>query len=145
MAGTGLGKGNPVASLPDVQGDWQELEGLSVEVSEVLYVPTLEAPEEKPHPFVYFINVINDSDEQVTLHGRKWIVREHDGELTVLEGDGIVGQRPVIASADRYSYNSYHVVSGSGTAWGAFYGVTESGKRIRVKIPEFGMAVPGWV
>ena len=125
--------------------DWQELEGLSVEVSEVLYVPTLEAPEEKPHPFVYFVNVINDSAEEVTLCGRKWIVREHDGELTVIEGEGIVGQRPVIASQGRYSYNSYHVVAGSATAWGAFYGITQKGVRIRVKIPEFGMAVPGWV
>ncbi|MDQ8190433.1 ApaG domain [Roseibacillus persicicus] len=124
---------------------WQELKGLSVQVSEVLYVPTLEAPEEKPHPFVYFVDITNDSDEQVTLHGRKWVVREHNGETTVLEGDGIVGQRPVLPPKDRYSYNSYHVLAGSGTACGAFYGVTDSGRRVFVAIPEFGMAVPDWV
>lgn len=128
-----------------MEEQWQQLEGLSVEVSEVLYVPTLEAPDDKPHPFVYFINVINDSSEQVTLHGRKWLVREHNGEMTVLEGDGIVGQRPVIAPNDRYSYNSYHVLASSGTAWGAFYGVTDSGSRVSVAIPEFGMVVPDWV
>lgn len=126
-------------------GDWLDLEGLSVEVSEVLYVPTLEAPEDKPHPFVYFINVINDSSQQVTLYGRKWFVREHTGELTVLEGEGIVGQRPVLPPKDRFSYNSYHVVAGSGAAWGAFYGISDSNERVIVKIPEFGMAVPGWV
>lgn len=145
MAGRGLGKLMVSFSLLAVADDWQELKGLSVEVSEVLYVPTLEAPEEKPHPFVYFINVINDSTEELTLHGRKWIIREHDGELTVLEGDGIVGQRPVLPANDRFSYNSYHVLSGSGAAWGAFYGITKSGRRVVVKIPEFGMAVPGWV
>ena len=145
MAGSRLGKRGILISLREVEGEWQQLEGLSVEVSEVLYVPTLEAPEEKPHPFVYFINVINDSTEEVTLHGRKWMIREHDGELTILEGDGIVGLRPTIESKDRYSYNSYHVLAGSGTAWGAFYGVTSSGTRILVSIPEFGMAVPGWV
>lgn len=145
MAGSGLGKRCPSINLPRVEEQWLQLEGLSVEVSEVLYVPTLEAPEDKPHPFVYFINIINDSNEQVTLHGRKWLIREHDGEVTVLEGDGIVGQRPVIASEDRYSYNSYHVLAGSGTAWGAFYGVTASGGRVSVAIPEFGMAIPGWV
>lgn len=128
-----------------MDAQWQELKGLSVQVSEVLYVPTLEAPEEKPHPFVYFIDILNDSEVQVTLHGRKWVVREHNGETTVLEGDGIVGQRPVLPPNDRYSYNSYHVLAGSGTAWGAFYGVTDSGSRIFVPIPEFGMAVPGWV
>ena len=81
----------------------------------------------------------------MTFHGRKWVIREHDGEITVLEGDGIVGQRPVVPPTDRYSYNSYHVLSGSGAAWGAFYGVTEAGVRVMVSIPEFGMAVPGWV
>ncbi|MGJ8723121.1 MAG: ApaG domain-containing protein [Roseibacillus sp.] len=145
MAGSRLGKPCFPISLRLVEGEWQQLEGLSVEVSEVLYVPTLEAPEDKPHPFVYFVNVINDSTEQVTLHGRKWMIREHSGEMTVLEGDGIVGQRPEIAPKDRYSYNSYHVLAGSGAAWGAFYGVTESGTRVMVAIPEFGMAVPGWV
>ena len=94
MAGRELGNLCEGITFSFVAGDWQELRGLSVEVSEVLYVPTLEAPEDKPHPFVYFINVINDSDELVTLHGRKWFVREHNGELTVLEGQGIVGQHP---------------------------------------------------
>ena len=145
MAGRRLGNCGFPISLRHVEGEWQKLDGLSVEVSEVLYVPTLEAPEEKPHPFVYFINVINDSSEEVTLHGRKWMVREHNGELTILEGEGIVGQHPKIESKDRYSYNSYHVLAGSGTAWGAFYGVTSSGVRVLVPIPEFGMAVPGWV
>lgn len=140
-----LGKKLLQSNLCDVKSEWQEIEGISVEVSEVLYVPTLEAPEDKPHPFVYFVNIINDSAQQVTLHGRKWLVREHCGELTVLEGEGIVGQRPVIEPSDRYSYNSYHVVAGNGTAWGAFYGLTDKGTYFRVKIPEFGLAVPGWV
>ena len=124
---------------------WQKLEGLIVEVSEVLYVPTLEAPEDKPHPFVYFINVCNDSAEEVTLHGRKWFVREHNSDLLILEGDGIVGQRPVLPPKDRFSYNSYHVVAGNGVAWGAFYGFTSEGKKVMVPIPEFGMVVPGWI
>ena len=54
-----------------MDGEWQELSGLSVKISEVLYVPTLEAPAEKPHPFVYFVDIINDSSEAVTIHGRK--------------------------------------------------------------------------
>ena len=145
MAGSRLGKQRFQISLRAVEGEWQQLEGLSVEVSEVLYVPTLEAPEEKPHPFVYFIDIINDSSKQVTFHGRKWVIREHNGELTILEGDGIVGVRPVVPPNDRYSYNSYHVVAGSGAAWGAFYGVTEDGERVMVPIPEFGLAIPGWI
>jgi ApaG protein len=128
-----------------VQSEWQQLDGLRVEVSEVLYVPTMDAPEDKPHPFVYFIDVINDSKEAVTLHGRKWMVREQDGELTVLEGDGIVGQHPHLPPGNRFSYNSYHVLATSGAATGAFYGQKPGGERVAVIIPEFAMEVPGWV
>ena len=128
-----------------MDGEWQELAGLSVTISEVLYVPTLEAPEEKPYPFVYFVDIVNDSEESVTIHGRKWVVCDHDGELTILEGEGVVGQHPDIAPNDRFSYNSYHVVSGNGEAWGAFYGVTPSGKQIFVSIPKFSLEVPDWV
>ncbi|MDP0492617.1 MAG: ApaG domain [Verrucomicrobiota bacterium JB023] len=109
-----------------------------------MYVPSLETPADKPHPFVYFISIVNDSDENIVLHGRKWVVRESDGETTVLEGDGIVGQRPSIPAGDRFSYNSYHVVATSGEARGAFYGQTEGGDRFVVPIPAFGMQVPNY-
>lgn len=145
MMGCVLGKAGRALRFSLVEGDWQQLEGLSVQVSEVLYVPTLEAPEEKPYPFVYFIDVLNDSNEQVTLHGRKWMVRELGGDLTVMEGEGIVGQHPHLPPGDRYSYNSYHVLGGSGIATGAFYGATAKGQRIFVRIPEFEMAIPDWV
>ena len=127
-----------------MDGEWQELSGLSVKISEVLYVPTLEAPAEKPHPFVYFVDIINDSSEAVTIHGRKWVVRDHDDELTILEGEGVVGHHPDISPGDRFSYNSYHVVAGDGSAWGAFYGLTASGRQIFVSIPKFALEVPGW-
>lgn len=139
-----LGKGPRRSSLRAVEGIWKQQKGLSVKVSEVLYVPTLEAPPEKPYPFVYFVDVINDSTEKVTIHGRKWVVRDHDGELTILEGEGVVGQHPAIEPGDRFSYNSYHVVAGHGAAWGAFYGVTGSGQQIFITIPEFSLEVPKW-
>lgn len=140
-----LGKGLRRSRVRKVEGNWKRQKGLSVKVSEVLYVPTLEAPPEKPYPFVYFVDVINDSEERVTIHGRKWVVRDHDGELMVLEGEGVVGQHPVIEAGDRFSYNSYHVVAGNGAAWGAFYGVSGSGKQILIPIPEFALEVPEWV
>lgn len=128
-----------------MESDFRELPGLSVQVNEVLYVPSLEAPAEKPHPFVYFLAIVNDSQEHVVIFGRKWVVEEEGGEVTVLEGDGVVGQRPDLPAGDRYSYNSYHVMAGNGRAWGAFYGLTQEGKKVRVDIPRFEMEIPGWV
>jgi ApaG protein len=72
----------------------------------------------------------------VTILGRKWVVREDDGEVTVVEGDGVVGQTPVIDPGGHFSYNSYHVVAHSAEASGAFFGLA-AGERIYTRIPAF--------
>jgi ApaG protein len=122
----------------------REFEGLRVTVEDVVYMPSLDAPPEKPHPFVYFISIHNDSAVPVTIRGRKWVVREDDGEVTVVEGDGVVGQTPVIGPGGNFSYNSYHVVAGDALAEGAFFGEVASGEWVFTRIPAFRLEVPNW-
>jgi len=133
--------------VPDKhQGNFQELEGLSVRVDDIIYMPTLDAPEDKPHPFVYFITILNDSTERVRILGRKWIIREQDGEgeTTVVEGDGVVGQTPVLEPGHDFSYNSYHVTAANAQISGAFFGTTAAGDKVRVRIPDFELELPEW-
>jgi ApaG protein len=113
-------------------------------VEDVVYMPSLDAPPEKPHPFVYFISIHNDSTVPVTIRGRKWVVREDDGEVTVVEGDGVVGQTPMIEPGGNFSYNSYHVVAGGALVAGAFFGETADGEWVFTRIPEFRLIVPNW-
>lgn len=126
-----------------MEGDISEFQGLRVHVDEVVYMPGLDAPGDKPHPFVYFITIHNDSPVPVTLKGRKWVVREAGGEVTVVEGDGIVGQTPQLDPGGNFSYNSYHVVAADAEVQGAFFGTTATGERIFVRIPAFRLKVPG--
>lgn len=128
-----------VVKLPAMR----ELKELRVTVDDVIYMPTLDAPEDKPHPFVYFISIRNDSDEEVTILGRKWVVQEGE-EIVVVEGDGVVGQTPTLAPGGHFSYNSYHVTSGDAVVEGAFFGRVADGTRVFTRIPEFRLEVPGW-
>lgn len=123
----------------------QEFTALRVCVDDVVYMPSLDAPPEKPHPFVYFISIHNDSPVSVTLRGRKWVVREDGGETTVVEGDGVVGQTPVIEPGGHFSYNSYHVVTRRAVASGAFFGEMATGEWVFSRIPEFRLEVPSGV
>jgi len=123
----------------------REFESLRVKVDDVVYMPSLDAPQDKPHPFVYFISIHNDSPEPVTIKGRKWVVKEDSGEVVVVEGDGVVGQTPTILPGEHFSYNSYHVVGRNAEAAGAFFGETASGEWIFTRIPEFRLVVPDWV
>jgi ApaG protein len=122
----------------------RELEGLRVKVDDVVYMPSLDAPPEKPHPFVYFISIHNETEVPVTIRGRKWVVQEDEGEITVVEGDGVVGQTPMIEPGGHFSYNSYHVVGRGARVSGAFFGETAGGDWIFARIPEFRLDVPNW-
>lgn len=122
----------------------RQIEGLTVRVDDVIYMPSLEAPSDRPHPFVYFISVRNDSDRTVTIRGRKWIVREKDGETVVVEGEGVVGQNPVLGPGGRFSYNSYHVTRCGGVAEGSYFCQTETGEWVLARIPEFRLEIPAW-
>jgi ApaG protein len=119
-----------------------ELDGLSVTVDRVAYMPNLDAPPDKPFPFVYFITIHNASTEAVTIRGRKWVVVEMSGETVVVEGDGVVGKTPRIEPGSSFSYNSYHVIATDSVAEGAFIGITEKGQPVVVKIPQFEMQSP---
>jgi ApaG protein len=123
---------------------FQELEGLSVKVDDVIYMPNLEAPKDRPHPFVYFISIINQSSKEVQILGRKWVLRQANGEYIVVGGDGVVSQEPTIRPGDDFTYNSYHVIGDHSQATGAFFGRDEDGQPVRVRIPDFELKIPQW-
>ncbi len=119
-----------------------ELDGLRVTVDEVKFMPQLQATEERPFPFVYFITIHNDSGDTVTIKGRKWVVTDSRGETVVVEGDGVVGKFPRLEPGGHFSYNSYHTIGADSVAQGAFIGTTEAGLPVLVRIPPFEMKAP---
>ncbi len=121
---------------------YKQIKGLRVVVDNVSYMPTLHAPAEKPRPFIYYVTIHNDSDQTIQILGRKWMIEESDHDLTVVEGDGVIGHMPILAPGKSFNYNSYHVIAFSASASGAFYGVTMDGIRIMVEIPPFEMELP---
>lgn len=119
-----------------------ELSGLHVTVDRVVYVPHLEAPVDRPCPFVYFITIHNDSPSTVTIRGRKWVVTDSNDQRIVVEGDGVVGKFPRLTTGEKFSYNSYHTIGTDSVAEGSFFGVTDNGNRVFTRIPAFEMKVP---
>ena len=124
------------------QTGFLELEGLRVTVDRVVYQPDVETPVERPHCFVYFITIHNDSDVTVTIKGRKWVVSNERGEITAVEGDGVVGQFPEIAPGDHFTYNSFHLNdTKTATAEGSYIGIDSLGRKVLTRIPKFKMTV----
>ncbi len=119
-----------------------ELDGLHVIIDRVIHMPQLEAPPDRPHPFVYSITIRNESAETVTIRGRKWVVTDRTGQRQVVEGDGVVGKFPRLEPGESFSYDSYHTIGCDSVAEGAFFGVTEKGAPVFTRIPSFQLRTP---
>jgi ApaG protein len=125
-----------------VSSAFRELTNLRVLIDKVVYMPTLEAPPDRPYPFVYFITIDNQSSETVTIRGRKWVITDQLGQKIVVEGDGVVGEFPRLRPGEHFSYNSYHVIGTDSVAEGAFIGTSDQSVPFVARIPRFQMQVP---
>ena len=124
--------------------DFLEPAGLRVTVDQVIYQPQVATPPDRPHCFAYFISIHNDTDLPVTIKGRKWVVTEEHGEITAVEGDGVVGQFPTIEPGEKFSYNSFHLLeTRSAVAEGSYLGMDSMRRKVLTCIPRFKMVVPG--
>ena len=128
--------------LGRMAGPFRVLDDLRVTIDKIVNMPQLEAPHDRPYPFVYFITIENRTDETVTIKGRKWVVADSLGQRVVVEGDGVVGKCPRLPPGEHFSYNSYHVIATDSVAEGSFIGIKDDGEAVLARIPPFEMRVP---
>lgn len=88
--------------------------------------------------FAYEIRIENVRPETVQLLSRYWRIQDSIGEETEVEGEGVVGEQPVIDPFHAHEYQSYCVLkSPSGSMEGHYTFVTPDGGRFRAQIPRF--------
>ena len=126
-----------------MQENSKELNGLQAKLDKLVHHKEKSAVQGVHlHAFIYFITIRNLTESTVTLLGRKWILVNEDGTITVVEGDKIVGECPVLEPGGSFSYNSYHVTHLSAEARGSFHGIDQDGKRIHVRMEPFRLEIP---
>jgi len=69
--------------------------------------------------FAYHITVTNQSERTVQLLRRRWRIVDADGDVNVVEGDGVVGRQPTLKPGQAFEYASYCPLS---TPWGTMEG-----------------------
>ncbi len=121
----------------------QITEGIKVSV-ETEYQPEYSSPKQFHYVFTYKVKIENNSEYTVQLQRRKWYIFDSDGVKKEVEGDGVVGQQPIIEPGESHQY-----VSGSNLKTGigkmkGYYLIERmiDGKKIEVSIPEFSLIVP---
>jgi len=90
--------------------------------------------------FGYFIRIENNGFAEVQLMRRHWQIRDGEGRMREVEGEGVVGKQPVIRPGATHEYNSFCILETfEGTMEGTFLMEREDGERFRVAIPRFDL------
>lgn len=115
-------------------------EGIKVSV-EVTYQPEYSSPHQQHYVFTYKVNIENNSAHTIQLMRRKWEIFDAGSALKVVEGDGVIGQQPIIEPGQSHQYISgCNLKSGLGKMRGMYIMEKINDEKIfQVIIPEFQM------
>jgi len=118
-------------------------DGINVSV-ETCYQAEQSHPLSSHYFFAYRITIKNISDYTVQLKKRHWYIFDSNGMKSEVEGDGVVGEQPILAPGQSYQYVSgCNLMTDMGNMHGVYLMEREiDGKLFNVKIPKFLMIVP---
>ena len=117
--------------------------GVRVQVSPQ-YLAEQSNPADGRWLFAYEITLHNRSGETVQLLNRHWVITNGEGAVDEVRGPGVVGQQPVLAPGDAFTYTSGCPLD---TPVGTMHGeyemlVVATGERFDAIVAPFRLAVP---
>lgn len=118
-------------------------EGIEI-IVETFYQPDYSNPLNHEFMFAYRISIENHNAFAVKLLRRHWFIFDSNGDRREVEGEGVVGLQPVIASGKQYQYVSgCNLKSEMGNMFGTYLMENQNSKTtFYVNIPMFEMMVP---
>lgn len=117
--------------------------GVNVMV-ETFYQSAQSRPLLSEYLFAYRITIENQGTVPLKLLRRHWHVVDSSGSHREVEGEGVVGQQPLIEPGERYEYvSSCNLNSDMGKMYGTYQMENLYTKKlIHVVIPEFQLIAP---
>ncbi|MCB9284982.1 MAG: Co2+/Mg2+ efflux protein ApaG [Lewinellaceae bacterium] len=116
--------------------------GITISV-ETYYQEEHSRPIEQKHVFAYRITIENQSADTVQLLRRHWYIFDSIGLTREVEGEGVIGQQPVLQPSESHQYTSWcPLMTEIGKMYGTFLMEKEDGTTFRARIPEFQLIAP---
>ncbi|MBD3730734.1 MAG: Co2+/Mg2+ efflux protein ApaG [Sphingomonadales bacterium] len=117
-------------------------EGVTVRVA-VNFLPEQSRPEAGKWFWVYHIRIENGSDEVLRLKTRHWRITDARGMVNLVDGEGVVGEQPVLVPGQSHDYVSgCPLTTPNGSMEGHYSFEREDGTALEVAIPFFPLAAP---
>lgn len=107
------------------------------------YLGQDSAPEENHFLWLYTITIENLNKASVQLLRRRWFITDEQGASFTVEGEGVIGEQPVIKPGEGFKYLSGTPLNTpSGIMMGNYYLVNDEGEEIVADIPAFSLDSP---
>ena len=118
-------------------------EGVKVSI-ETIYQPEYSNPANDHFMFAYKVNIENMSNYAIQLIGRHWYIFDSNGAKREVEGEGVVGQQPVIEPGTSHEYVSgCNLKTDMGSMKGEYQMIRLlDNVNFNVQIPEFYLIAP---
>ena len=133
------------ASLGNMKSLFQHAattDGITVRVS-ANFLPEQSQPDVGKWFWVYHIRIENRSDERLQLMTRHWRITDGRGMVNHVDGDGVVGEQPILDPGDSHDYVSgCPLVTPHGTMEGFYVFHTSDGRPVEARIPFFPLSAP---
>lgn len=93
--------------------------------------------------FSYQISMANEGSAAAQLLFRHWKIHDSAGDDSTVDGDGVVGEQPVLEPGQSHEYRSYCVLrSPAGYMEGYYVFSRPNGEEFRVEVPRFHLNGP---
>lgn len=94
--------------------------------------------------FSYEITIENHSKDLVQLHARHWEIRDALNDVEWIDGEGVVGQMPIIKPGGRHVYSSGSLLTSPFGTMKGYYNMINftTSRRFKVYIPTFKLCAP---
>ncbi len=125
------------------QGNYQAVtRAISVTVAPE-FLAAESDPERARFVWAYHVRIENTGPETVRLRRRYWHITDGGGLVHEVEGEGVVGEQPLLQPGMAFEYTSGTPLStSSGIMAGRYTMETPSGERFDVEIPAFSLDTP---
>ncbi len=96
------------------------------------------------HAFLYSITIENQSKDVVQLLSRHWKILESVSRPQYINGNGVVGKKPIIRPGESHTYQSGSLITSPlGSMSGTYIMINfTTAKKFNVEVPNFRLSVP---
>tara|TARA_A200000113_G_scaffold143181_1_gene128686 strand:- start:2055 stop:2447 length:393 start_codon:yes stop_codon:yes gene_type:complete len=101
------------------------------------------SPQEDHYVWAYQVNIRNTSSNTIKLNHRNWVIIDANGKIMNIQGEGVVGEFPILHPGESFEYTSGTPLKTSNGFMQGFYMMSQNnGEQLKIDIPTFSLDSP---